>query len=394
MVMSILLILVIVAAALGAGLYMLAPHPPRTPNQVQDLTGLEVYLDRLVASQNPPGLSLAVVKDGQIVYKRAFGYEDRLNWKKANPDTVYHWWSMTKIPTMIAIMQLVEQGKLVLDGRVAELLPWFEVSYPSATSPAITVRHLLQHSSGLPDTMPAMIGWVHYDDATRDQTELTRRPLAMFNRLKFEPGAKAVYSNLNYMLLGAIIEAVTGLCYEVYISNFILHPLGMLETNFVVTSSMAEHEASGSLPLVHPYTPLLPTLLDMKALIRQRQGKLFWLKRVYIDATPSTGLIGPAAEAARLLLAYLNGGELEGVRILQPETVDMLNQVAPVDGHGLGWFMGESNGRPYLGHAGGGAGFATDMRLFPDQRLGIVILANGTDLDRDGLQKLLSGMSW
>jgi D-alanyl-D-alanine carboxypeptidase len=392
--MYLLIFILLLAALFGAGCYALATHPPKTPRQVKDLTELEAYLNRLVDSQNPPGLSLVVVKDGQTVYQQGFGYEDRPRWKKADPDTVYHWWSMTKIPTMIAIMQFMEQGKLDLDEPVRELLPWFEVEYPTKSSPAITVRHLLQHTSGLPDTMPAMIGWLHYDDQIRDQTAITQQHLPRFKRLKFEPGAKAVYSNLNYMLLGAIIEAVSGLCYEAYISDHILHPLGMLETNFVYTSSMAEHEASGSLPLVHLYTPLLPVLLDMKALVRQRQGKLWWLKRVYIDATPSTGLIGPATDLRRLMLAYLNGGELEGVRILQTQTVALLNHTLPVNGHGLGWFMGGPDGRPYLGHAGAGPGFATDLRLYPEKGLGIAILANGTDLDRDGLQELLSRMSW
>jgi CubicO group peptidase (beta-lactamase class C family) len=392
--MNILFPILLLLVLFGAGLYLLATHPPAVPRRVKDLTELEAYFDRLVASENPPGLSLAVVKDGQLVYNRAFGYEDRPGWKKANPDTVYHWWSMTKIPTMLAILQLVEQGKLELDQPVIHHLAWFEVKYPSANSPVITIRHLLQHSSGLPDTMPAMIGWVHYEDATRNQTEVTRQHLAEFKRLKFEPGTKAVYSNYNYMLLGAIIEAVTGLAYEVYISDHILHPLGMLQTNFVYTASMAEHEASGTLPLVHFYTPLLPTLLDVRNLIRTRQGKLFWLKRVYIDATPSTGLIGPASEVARLMLAYLNGGELEGARILQPQTVSMLNESAPLDGHGLGWFMGETNGMAFLGHAGGGPGFATDMRLYPAAKLGIALLANGTDLDRERLQQLLAKLDW
>ena len=96
---------------------------------------LESYLDRLVSSGNPPGLSLVVVKDGNIVYNNAFGYADGPNRVKADTDTVYHWWSMTKIPTAIAIMQLREQGKLDLDDAVTEYLPWFDVTYPSETSP-------------------------------------------------------------------------------------------------------------------------------------------------------------------------------------------------------------------------------------------------------------------
>jgi CubicO group peptidase (beta-lactamase class C family) len=93
---------------------------------------------------------------------------------------------MTKIPTAIAILQLQEQGRLNIDSAVTEYLPWFEVTYPSDTSQVITVRDLLQHTSGLPDTVPAIIGWVHYDDATRDQTEIVKR-FTQLQKLKLNP---------------------------------------------------------------------------------------------------------------------------------------------------------------------------------------------------------------
>ena len=376
------------------GLYAFAPHPPRTPKQVEDLTELESYLGRLVQSGNPPGLSLVVVKNGNLAYNNAFGYADKPGGVKADTGTVYHWWSMTKIPTAIAIMQLREQGKLDLDKAVSEYLPWFDVTYPSETSPSITVRNLLQHTSGLPDTIPAMIGWVHYDDATRNQTEIVQKYLPDFNKLKFEPGEKAVYSNFNYMVLGAIIEAISGQPYEAYITENILKPLGMSQTSFVYNRSMGEHEAFGTLPVVHFYTPLLPSLLETSALIRERQGKLLWLNRVYIDATPSTGLIGPSTDVARFMLAYLNSGTLDGNLILLPESVSMLTETPPIDGHGLGWVIGASNNLTYLEHAGGGPGFATIMRLYPDTGLGFAILSNGTDLDRDGLMDLLARVNW
>lgn len=389
-----ILIIVALLIILGVGIYASAPHPPATPRQVKNVTEIESYLNRLVDSGNPPGLSVVVVKDGQVVYNRAFGYADGPRGEKATPDTVYHWWSMTKIPSAMAIMQLQEQGKLNVDDAVTEYLPWFEVNYPSSKSPVITIRALLQHTSGLPDTIPAMIGWIHYDDATRNQTGVVKKHLPEFGTLKFEPGEKAVYSNLNYMVLGAVIEAVSGQTYETYITDNILQPLGMSQTGFVYTPAMAEHEAAGTLPLVHFYTPLLPTLLDPSALIRERQGKLLWLNRVYIDATPSTGLIGSAPDVARLMMAYLNLGTLDGELVLHPESVSLLTETAPIDGHGLGWFIGEANGSRYLEHAGGGPGFATMMRLYPDDGLGIAILANGTDLDRDGLMDLLAEMDW
>lgn len=376
------------------GLYAFAPHPPGTPKQVGDVAELESYLEQLVKSDNLPGLSLVAVKDGDIIYNNAFGYADGSGGVKAETDTVYHWWSMTKIPTAIAIMQLREQGKLDLDKEVSEYLPWFDVTYLSDTSPVITVRNLLQHTSGLSDTIPAMIGWVHYNDVARDQTEIVKKYLPEFNKLKFEPGEKAVYSNLNYMVLGAVIEAVSGQSYETYIAENILEPLGMSQTGFVYTPSMAEHEAFGTLPVVHFYTPLLPTLLDTGALIRERHGKLLWLNRVYIDATPSTGLIGPSTDVARFMLAYLNLGSLDGNLILQPDSVSMLTETQPIDGHGLGWVVSHSVDASYLEHAGGGPGFATIMRLYPKKGIGFAILANGTDLDRTGLMDLLAGMDW
>jgi len=117
-IVGILLILII----LVSGLYAFAPHPPPTPRRVKDIAEMESYLNRLVASGNPPGLSVVVVKDGMLVYNRAFGYADGPRGELATPNTVYHWWSMTKIPTAMAIMQLQEQGNLSLDDAVTQYL--------------------------------------------------------------------------------------------------------------------------------------------------------------------------------------------------------------------------------------------------------------------------------
>jgi CubicO group peptidase (beta-lactamase class C family) len=152
---------------------------------------------------------------------------------------------------------------------------------------------------------------------------------------------------------------------------------------------MAEYEAAGTLPVIHMYTPLLPTLLDPAALIRERDGKLLWLNRFSIEATPSTGLIGSAPDVAKFMSMYLDHGALDGESVLSPESVATLTDTTPIDGRGLGWFVGESNGERYLEHMGGGAGFATTMRLYPEAGVGIAILANGTDLDRAGLADLL-----
>ena len=239
-----------------------------------------------------------------------------------------------------------------------------------------------------------MIGWVHYSNGIYNQTEVLEKYMPEFNTLKFEPGTQSVYSNLNYMVLGAVIEAVSGETYEAYITDHILQPLGMSHTSFVYSPAMEGDEAAGTLPVVHMYTPLLPTLLDPGALIRERSGKLLWLNRFSIEATPSTGLIGSAPDVATFMMMVLNHGTLHGEAVLSPESVSILTDTAPIDGRGLGWAVGESNGERYLEHMGGGAGFATTMRIYPEAGMGIAILANGTDLDRKGLADLVRSLGW
>ncbi|MFN8442860.1 MAG: serine hydrolase domain-containing protein [Caldilineaceae bacterium] len=389
----------------GGVLYAYAPHPPKTPTHITKTVELEQFLTQLVAAGSPPGLSIVVVKDGKLVYNRAFGLADGPNQIAATPETVYHWWSMTKIVTAIAILQLNEQGGLQLDDPVTRYLPEFAVQAPAGSQP-ITIRHLLNHSSGLADPVPAMLGWVHYQDELVDQTALLKRYLPEYQQLQFAPGSKASYSNLGYMVLGAVIEAVSGQPYADYVTEQILRPLGMTQTGFLYAPALQAHAASGSQPLVHLYTPLLPFLLDIGALIRERAGGTLWMNRVYIDALPSSGLLGSASDVARLMLAYLNEGELDGVRILTPQSVTLMTSDSQVLGegpnmaayengqHGIGWYVIPEGQRWRLQHHGGGAGFATTMRLYPEEKLGIAILANSTDLDRDGIADHLSQIDW
>ena len=155
---------------------------------------------------------------------------------------MYHWWSMTKIVTAIAVLQLSERGQLDLDAPVADYLPWFDVQYGSGRA-AVTVRHLLNHSSGLPDPMPAMIGWMHYADDLVDQTDLIRRHLPQFNKLQSNPGTTAAYTNLGYMVLGAIVERVSGQILRALVTDNILQPLGMRHTGFLYPEERQAEEA-------------------------------------------------------------------------------------------------------------------------------------------------------
>lgn len=140
-----------------------------------------------------------------------------------------------------------------------------------------------------------------------------------FSTLEFEPGDHTQYTNIGYMVLGAIIEKVTGQTYEEYIREHLLKPLAMNHTDFLYTKEMEPYEAAGSHPVFNAMTPLLP--LVAASYIREISGKHLWLERVYNDQTPPTGLIGSATDAARFVAAYLNEGELDGRRILSPVSI-------------------------------------------------------------------------
>ena len=144
--------------------YAAWPKIPEPPESVNNVAELDAYLEKLVTSGSPQGLSMLIVKNDSIVYSKGFGWADGPRKIKATPQTVYHWWSITKIPTAIAILQLQEQGKLQLDDPISKYLSFFKVKYSSDKSSAITIRQLLNHSSGIPDASGFdLMKWIHQD---------------------------------------------------------------------------------------------------------------------------------------------------------------------------------------------------------------------------------------
>lgn len=377
---------------LGVGIIALLVFAsrPRLSTNPSSVTEIESYIEKSVARNTPPGISIVVIKNEEIVYNKAFGYADGPAKIPAAMDTVYHWWSMTKIPTAIAILQLHDAGKLNIDDPVSDYLPFFQVTLDGKPAPPITIRQLLRHTSGLPDTIPAMIGWVHYEDVVYDQTHLLQKHLPQYNQLKFKPDSKAAYSNLGYMVLGAVIEKVSEMRYEDYIKENILKPLGMANTDFLYTPQMEVKIAAGSHPLMSIYTPLLPSLLDTKLLIRERDGMQYWFNLLYLDVTPSSGLLGSVNDAALLaeaLLSQSNLLSLESHKLLLPTGTNSTERP-------LGWAEYDMTSRLWVQHSGGGPGFATVMRLYPKDGLGIVIMANNTNLPREKLVDAFASLDW
>ena len=410
------IIVVVLVALIGVGYLTLVARPLKPPQAVRDLAELEAYLDDLTGhnADSPPGLSLVVVKNREIVYQKGFGLADGPRNIPATADTVYNQWSMVKPITAVAVLQLHEQGLLDIDDPVADYLPFFEVRYPSEGSETITIRHLLNHSSGLRNNSPEIVGWIHFDgDPEWNQTELIKEKLPDYAELAYEPGSQAVYTNVGYMVLAAVIEAASGQTYQQYMSDHIFKPLGMDQTNWTYTDAMMANEATGSSPSLDFQALLLPLVLEKDkrdALIREKRDGVLWFNHVYTNQKGPTGPIGPPTDTARFIMAYLNGGELDGQRILSAESVATLtNESHILPGNtpeaaeykdydemyqGLGWAYVVEGDEFFIAHSGGGPGFAANMRLYPDRDLGMVVLANGTYLPREEIFDLVASLDW
>jgi len=250
------------------------------------------------------------------------------------------------------------------------------------------------------------VGWMHFEGQPGfDQTALVKQYLPDYSKLQFEPGSQSRYTNVGYMVLGAVIEAVSGETYENYVRVHILQPLKMEQTDFVYTDAMRADAAAGMHPLLDIQSAFLPFFYRgrLHDLIREVKDGQMWTNRLMADSNPPTGLIGPAGDLVRFVTMHLNGGELDGQRILTQDSVEqmMLDSYVAASGgqvdtslQGLGWEVCGQGEDLCLEHGGGGPGFGSAIRLYPERSLGIVVTANSTNIDRNGLLDLVAGLDW
>jgi CubicO group peptidase (beta-lactamase class C family) len=183
---------------------------------------IDAYVEEQMHRLNIPSVSIAIVEGDQIVHVRGFG-QARPDGETPSPQTPFIIGSLTKSFTALAVMQMIETGKIDLDAPVQRYLPWFHVADPHASA-HITVRHLLNQTSGLP-TLAGEIQLANFDDRP-DAAECQARALSILE-LTRPVGYKFEYSNANYNLLGLVIEAASGESYADYIQKNIFTPLGM-----------------------------------------------------------------------------------------------------------------------------------------------------------------------
>lgn len=329
---------------------------PRSPAYAEIDACVERHMRRL----HIPGASLAIVEGDKIVHQRGFG-RARPRGETPTPQTPFFIGSLTKSFTALAVMQLVEAGKIELDAPVQRYLPWFRVADPQASA-QITVRHLLNQTSGLP-LWPSEIALADFDDSP-DAVERQVRALSSI-KIKRPVGSKCEYSNFNYNILGLIVQAVSGQSYAGYVRNHIFNPLEMRYSYTAKADAKPNGLAVGhrhwfSLPFPVPDMPV-------------PGGSL-----------PSGQLISCAEDMARYLIAHLNGGRCGGVQILSQAGIDEMHRgvaeikMGDISGgfYGMGWFDIDLGRTKTYSHGGNVPDFSAFMAIVPEYKKGVILLFN------------------
>jgi CubicO group peptidase (beta-lactamase class C family) len=333
--------------------------PPTQPSPAPELTkaDFETFLDVLIPSQlrnrNIAGAVVSVVKDGQVLFQKGYGYADVDEKKPVLPNqTLFRPGSISKLFTATAVMQLVEQGKLDLDRDVNDYL---DFPIPKTYPEPVTLRQLLTHTGGFEETLKNLFV-AHESDIKPLRTYLVNEMPARI----FPPGKIPSYSNYGFTLAGYIVERVGGEKFERYIENHILKPLGMNNSTFD-----------------QPLSPQLASQMSKGYLSASKKPRDF----EFVQAAPAGALTTTAADMTRFMLAFLQDGTVDGVTILKPETVRQM-ETRQFEFHpmlpGLGITFMEYLIDPVriIAHGGDTVYFHSDMILVPDARFGYFLSYN------------------
>lgn len=318
---------------------------------------LEAFLDGLVSAYRQDhhiaGVTVSVVKDGELFFSKGFGWADMEARKPVDPATsLFRIGSISKLFTWTAVMQLVEEGKLDLDTDVNEYL---DFRIPDTYPEPITLWHILTHTPGFEDRAFGLFGETELSRGRWLEESLPARVLP--------PGTYAAYSNYATSLAGYIIERVSGMDWEDYIEVRIMEPLGMVY-------------ATGKQPLPEELVPHMSKGYAFEA------GAYVEKEFEMVDASAPAGSVSASADAmARFMIAHLQLGTLGEARILGEETARLMQSRAfghdpRLNGLALGFYEKSGHGLRAIGHGGNTQWFHSDMALIPSENLGVFMSTN------------------
>jgi CubicO group peptidase (beta-lactamase class C family) len=311
----------------------------------EDLAAVDKYVTDHMARQRIPGVALAILRNGKTLMARGYGVANVEHDVPVTPETIFQSGSVGKQFTAAAAMLLVEDGRLALTDPLTKFFP----DAPAAWN-RITIRHLLTHTSGLPDYTAGTI------DYRRDYTEDELRRFAYGLTLEFEPGARWNYSNTGYVLLGILIHKSSGQFYGDLLRERVFGPLGMKTARIITEADIVPHRAAGyrlvekELKNQEWVAPMLNTTAD-GSLYLSLNDMIAWDR-----ALRSRQLLRQESWAQVFTPVALNSGKTYP--------------------YGFGWSVDDLAGHRTERHGGSWQGFKTAIARFPDDDLSIIVLAN------------------
>jgi len=331
--------------------------PPSLPPAELTQADLTAFFDGLVPLQierdDIAGAVVAVVRDGKVIFAKGYGYSDLKNKKPVSAeDTLFRCGSISKLFTWTAVMQLVQDGKINLDGDINQYLD-FKVAEPFGKP--ITMRDLMTHTPGFEETIRDLI--------TADQKNIpSLRDYLVNHEPKeiFAPGTTGAYSNYGATLAGYIVQRVSGEDFDSYIERHIFGPLGMTHATF-------------RQPLPKDLQPLMSEGYE-----RASGGEK---KFEIVTPFPAGSVAISALDITHFMMAHLQDGTYNGAQILNPETVKLMHtrQYAPdprVNAMCLGFYEETRNGHRIIGHGGDTQYFHSDLHLILDANTGLFVSYN------------------
>jgi CubicO group peptidase (beta-lactamase class C family) len=342
-----------------------APLPELTVAHELTKPDLEAFLDALIPAQlqnrDIAGAAISVVKDGQILLSKGYGFADFAAKKPVVANkTLFRPGSISKVFTATAVMQLVEQGKLDLDRDVNDYLDFV---IPKTYDAPVTLRRILTHTAGFEETLKNL-----FVPSAREMRPLREYLIAAMPARIFPPGKVPSYSNYGLTIAGYIVERISGEPFDKYIAAHILTPLRMDHSSFAqpLPETLEQDMSPGYLAAAQGARPF-----------------------EFVTTAPAGALSATATDMTRLMLALLGEGTLGGATILKPESVRAMEarqfELHP-DIHAIGLILMEysMNGQRIIGHGGDTIYFHSDMILMPDAHVGLFISYNSAGSRQGG----------
>ncbi len=321
---------------------------------------IEKAASSFMAANSVPGISVAVVQDGELVWSAGFGMADLENFVPATPFTLFRLGSISKPVTATAILQLSERGKLDLDAELQKYCP----AFPKKEWP-ITTRELLGHLGGIRHYNPDGMGDIPDDSAKHFASMEESLQIFASDPLVAKPGTKFHYSTYGYTVLGCVLEGAASEKYVDYVKEKVFEPAGMAETQADNFFAVVQHRTRW----YH----------KDKSGVVQNAGVLDSSYKI-----PGGGLISSADDMARFEIAIMTN------KLLKPTTRDLMWTPQKAadgsqNGYALGWGTQKKYGLALVEHTGGQQGTSTSIILVPERRAGIVVLANMDSVDSAAL---------